>query len=299
MSIAIKTPPGRSDDRDAQFINYQEEFRRAKRNSLTWSALTLVASMASPVATGEQGTFRIYGTDLAVEQPVLIALLLCASLFFFLAYIRNLGVVRSLNSAAAVDADKIWASARDMLEGIEKSLTEPFHSAKDAEKSEVSLSNLITQFAARLDDLAMLRHTIIEVDELNAKSAARNYLDTVQRNPHHESEVQLAEKRLVYAVDERFRRSTEHATSIINELADFKDDIETHERARIQHYARAVEAVERLEKSLSRFRSAVTGREKAWHIALDKVAVIGLYAFSSTLGLAEIIPAMAGAIGSL
>lgn len=171
--VAIKTPPPRSEDRDAQFINFQEDFRRSKRNSLIWSSLLFVGSVARVPAAGEENAVRIVGTTFLVPQQLLLGMVAIGALFFFLSYLRSLSVVVPLNSEAAQNADDLWANSENIMKGIKAKLSAPENSANDIIKEISNIKKHLELIDASTGKLeAGLQR---EIDDQNFKLAMANF----------------------------------------------------------------------------------------------------------------------------
>lgn len=61
---------------------------------------------------------------------------------------------------------------------------------------------------------------------------------------------------------------------------------ENHIDERIAHIEASISAIE---DSLSKFRSAIIGREKAWHWSLDRASVIGLFVIAVLVAASRIL----------
>jgi hypothetical protein len=73
---------------------YTEEFRRAKRNSLFWSGLTIAAALGSPPLPGHELTMGQVGFNLVYDQTAIVGIAGVVAIFMGLGFLQALGRIR-------------------------------------------------------------------------------------------------------------------------------------------------------------------------------------------------------------
>ena len=281
MSIVVPTPPSPSENRDSQFINFTEEFRRAKRTSLVWSALTIVASLGSDIGSeAPSNALRFYGTNLAYSQPLLVFLLFAASLFFFLGYLRSGRIIKALNSAAAENADKSWTTVKDTIDGIRNRLTKPNSRISEAEKDASDVLKWIDDF--RLEAQHIISQSNRSIDDENFKLAKNNFEAACKDSSPTLGSLKKSADRLSKAASLKYNQFANEISKLdkladslkprtkdsISKITDSKTDIET--------------MLSDLSDSLSKFRDAISASEKRWHFWYDTMSVYSLFLLALT-----------------
>lgn len=276
--IAISTPPPKPDDRDAQFINFQEEFRRSKRNSLIWSSLLLLISVARMPLDGDGEAVRIAGTAVLVPQQLLVIMLAIAALFFFLSYLRSLSVIVPLNSEAARNADELWADSEKIMKGIKRKISGPDESANQIIKEISNIKKhieIVNSSASKLmNDLQPGLH------DQNFKLAVENFKKALADKSPSIGGLQREGERLRQASLIRHQQVDLAIGNWQNEASEAKTHLKNFETYIDDRINNIEISISNIEDSLSKFRDAILGREKAWHWSLDRVAVMGLFAVS-------------------
>jgi ribosomal protein L17 len=83
-------------------ISYTDEFRRAKRNSLVWSSLTILACLGTAASPGAASTWptaiAVVPLGIHLDRSVIIASVAMAAVFFAVGYVRSMQLVNRLSS---------------------------------------------------------------------------------------------------------------------------------------------------------------------------------------------------------
>lgn len=91
---------------------YSDDFRRAKRNSLIWSGITLAIALGTPATDRELSTFSSVGVNLGFEQNVLIVMSGVVAVFMgfgFYQAMQRLRIHASNLFLGTTDVDEVFA----------------------------------------------------------------------------------------------------------------------------------------------------------------------------------------------
>ena len=284
MSNATSHPPVRAEDPDAQFINFSEDFRRSKRNSLSWSAIAVFIAFAP--SWGED--MRAGGFSIPYSQGGMTVLVFSAACFFLASYARALSRIVALNSKASQDQDRVWGSIEAMLAGWLERLKDEGNAINRLHGGAQKLLTLREDAEKHLDDI----RTIVPDQKLTVLDSAYGDLQLGRYKSFGGAELPI-EKRL-----EAVTREYASYRSIVDKFVDSISDLVSkkfEDFARIERDNREGEAllpeqingligqISALTNELNTFRDSIVKSEQAWHLYLDRVVVYGLF-WLSTLG---------------
>jgi hypothetical protein len=95
---------------------YTEDFRRAKRNSLIWSGITVIAAFGSPPTIGGEATFGHLGLSLTYDKSVIVGISGTVAVFmalgFYQAY-RRIRLHANQLFAGKTDVDIVFMRLRE------------------------------------------------------------------------------------------------------------------------------------------------------------------------------------------
>ena len=270
----------RADDSDGKFINFTEAFRKAKRTSLSWSALTLFVA-AAPAWTED---VRIAGSAIPYPQAALAALLFIIALFYFSGFLRELGYVSVQNSAAAEEAQKQWNSLINIIGDWHEKLA-PISS--EIEEAKERTGEILSFSKA-------LRLAMNELEEAIKSGAARVENATKPMLENDALWTPEEETRDFKLVVELYRANMMQLSTLVGELQGFvqmepQDTLQNILSRTADHNSTIDQLradIQALEYRLNQFRSVIDEPEKRWHLWHDRVPVIVLFglAFYATLG---------------
>lgn len=90
-------------------VPYTDEFHKAKRNSLVWSALTVAAAFGTPPAQRETVGVGQFGLNLGFDQATLVFLFWSVSIFTVIGFLeayRRLRLYSSNLFAGSTDVEE-------------------------------------------------------------------------------------------------------------------------------------------------------------------------------------------------
>lgn len=277
MADKTTTATATAADPSSHFINFTEDFRRAKRNSLVWSAITAFVAYA-PNWSAEA---TVFGMKMGYPQAGLTFILWLAAAFFGLSFIRANVPLKTLNSEAARESEAVWHDIKETLSGWQARLSdkdaainnlfETSRSFKEIQdRIEQAISDLPVDFKNRADGSF--------TDQL-AKFSTPAWDDPNGTQFYLHVNAYWSDWRTEWV---EFVREASQWT-----LDQFKEHGPTYDRTRTDYLAAdltTVTAIKQLEESLSRFREAISEAERAWHFSLDIFATYAVF-FVATFGM--------------
>ncbi len=269
MSIAVKTLPRSTEDRDSKFVNFTEEFRKAKRASLTWSAITIFVALAPD--WGREA--RYAGLTIPYGQVAFAGLLFLVASYYFAAFLRQLQIVRELNSEAALDAAKEWNSIREIINSW-KARIRPL--SGEIEKAEATAKSLVQRTDAGKRLLARsFEHWTHHVDGVESR------LSQLISDGRSSNDSLIREFVSVYRgyTDELQKMRPKWESQYLSEIA----TVESEMSDMVQTVDQIRDRIEAFESSLSRFRSSISSAERNWHTWHDRVAVCAAFGAAAWL----------------
>ena len=287
--------PKSAADSNAQFINFTEDFRRAKRNSLAWSAITILVAFA-PKWSDEA---TIASMKLGYPQAGLAFLLWFAALFFFLSFLRAKATLKTLNSEAARESEAVWHDVKQTLVGWSTRLKDRdaainnlFATGKHFKLMQDKLEQQISEMPFHWKDQA----------DSSFSSALMEFGEPTFRNDPDFTKFYMAVNAFWSDWRLQFFDYVGNASAAI--LADFKRQEDAYEASR-SAYLKAnhmsAEAIDRLQESLSDFRQAISSSEKNWHFGLDifttyAACFIATFGMVARLGLSDMLDTAMGRV---
>lgn len=263
--------PSQSDNRDAKFINFTEGFAKAKRTSLTWSALALVVA----AAPHWNENVRVMGTAIPYSQGWLGVLLLVVAAFYFAGFWRALSIVTVQNSKAAEEANETWNTLGKVIKGWRTKLDPVTGDIERIEGAAGNLKRLAIASTNRVDEFVQpIRNMVSKIEKRIAERCATTF---VQESSDH-----TMGGHYLWQVSQDLPMLHELLNSGEVEMkANYQNDMVAavkDDRRLRDSLARATEKIDRLEASLNTFRAAIEEPEKAWHRWHDKRPVVALFA---------------------
>lgn len=156
-------------------IRYSEEFRRAKRNVLIWSGLTVAASIGKPLTQiDDRNLITIFSTNLTFPKYLIVASFFLIAFYFFIEYLRDARHVRLMN-LPFIDEDTVTSPlmAFASLSRLADSFQKEFEQARDRVQQQVSrINKMRSQYDEQIswwgtDDEIHQEKLKNSIDELN------------------------------------------------------------------------------------------------------------------------------------
>ena len=265
----------------AKPINHSEEFRRAVRNSLLWSALALVAGLGRATAIDVNVTFL--GAGLAFNPRALCAGAMIGASYMFAVYVRASQRLVFENSRP-----KIEAKSGEMLEIIDVLIAEA-----QAARGNVSQVEKLGEAVRReaVSRLILASSTLSTwFDTRDGAMRLEQLRDSVRpggMNYPQDTAAALGE-RTKLLIDERIRQlaairqqATDQANAMMEKLTTELPSTHAailHDHSeQLERYDAATRRLTESRKELRQFDNDIANRERRWHWSLDVVAVTGLF----------------------
>ena len=263
-----------SDDKADQPIQYSEDFRRSKRNTLVWAAAVVLLSIGTPQTEKAAKVSEIIeiGTlarNIAFSQPTLIVLAVVVLTFTFLGYWRANGRLKSFHAKfALVNRTADLSALAGMLDqklraGIEAVERTASHASSAADR-------MNSRFQALRNDLAVLvsdSHERLDTHVANALETLRYEAKGMGGDRFKYTELMVTAPKGIIA-----SQSDELATSIRDaldrETGKLANDIETASGG-LPEWRKGLEQQLRetasLAMELERFSGDLIRSERSWH----------------------------------
>lgn len=263
---------------------YTDAFRKAKRNSLIWSGITIAAALGSPPVVGGEATLGQLGLSLTYDKSVLIGISGTAAIFmafgFYQAY-KRITLHASQLFAGKSDVAEIFAAlskrASDAVRQIDD-VVKTFHSDVRQDASQV-----LTELEGVLKDVIKLQHEEAPLNKniVNSTDESRFEGETADLQltkmlPQIRTLLSMRAK-IVNDINERARDGAqklerfraELGTKIANAAVEQKQAVEP----RVHDLASTI-------NSLTRFHDGIYRSEKIWFWTYDVAPVGGLFALA-------------------
>lgn len=257
---------------------YTDDFRKAKRNSLIWSGITVAAALGSPPVVGGEATLSQLGLSLTYDKSVLVGISGTAAIFmalgFYQAY-KRITLHASQLFAGKSDVDLIFSQlskrASDAIRQIDDVVaTYREQMRKDSDGSLFGMQEALTQ-------VLKLQREEITLDR--------------KIHPHTNEWARISDQDLIKAGPtiraifsqrfDRIRSIEDIANPALKNLGQFITKVGA---AMVQAGAEAKQAVDKpvhdlasTVNTLTRFHDGIYRSEKIWFWAYDVAPVVALF----------------------
>lgn len=285
-TVAENVPPERTkapaDDADFEPINFHEAFRRAKRNSLVWSSLTILATMGSS-ADNDGNSVSLFQVGLHYEQWKIVVACFVTAVFMVAGYYRAERLLPLLNSTAF--RHRKLAQYTRVVEDLADQ-------AKEAcELFNAAVRNLLIA-EERISSLAKFAEEKIEETEsalkrASAAAASESFfaMENAQNPTAETYRGRLAKvQNALIDLDARLRQTM--ATKEDGRVLAERPGVQASQLANLEE--KLVDPITELQKSANLFAAydqAIGRGEKGWFLLHDRLPVYGAFAIATGLAI--------------
>lgn len=270
------------DDDEHPAFPYTEAFRKAKRNSLIWSGITIAAALGSPPLHNGEATLGQLGLSLTYDKSVLIGIAGLVAIFmalgFYQAYRRvtlhasqifagetNVEVVfKSLSDRAAQARNHIDRTSRnfdkelrDDLSGVGKKLGHQIFQIEKWHNEQVGLAQNLSKWSP------LSKKFLSDDDIASSIPEIRKYMSKVLENS--------------IETGDQIKETNSTLAELIGEVFNRVAQRETEESEKID---REISVLEKHVGALVRFHSGIYRSEKVWFWAYDIAPTVLLFAIA-------------------
>lgn len=269
-------------DPDLEALNISQDYRRAKRNSLIWSALTILAIVGQPTtaagANADQTVVSIFQLGMGFTQLQIFIVCLIASVFMFLGFLRSEGMLRLQNTKmmrqkkvsdyglilealsadvhnAGLDIENSRAQAHEAAQRLENEI-KPFFNAME------NLRGRVSQAQSELEDNYFFE-TIEGQGPQPKGEKVRTAIDRIKSRLSGIAE----EIERPPAIPENLSGGT---------IAEIK--------ASTNQFEERAKAIAEVAEAFSMLDGAIGAGQRRWHWVHDKLPVYGLFSASIIWG---------------
>ena len=287
---------GMKDDPSLAMVSVPEEFRRAKRYSLTWSALTVLACLGEEIVSAtSNSTPGIFPLGLDFTKSKIIGAAWLCAVFMVFGYARAHRLLRLLNSKflKSRNIETTFEQADELERVVSSSVSEIQTAANGADQWLSRTKNTYSAVEAQLRSIAS---DILKDDS----SLSLNNLPALLMSPMAmkddsnsllNREAQWTEhfKRMKALTSDR---NTELAKTINDILDNTSQTIESREsqiredlNERLEKISSNTSSLGRLSEDLRAYHDAIGAADRRWVLWHDHVPTYGLFVMASLFGL--------------
>ncbi|MXO96495.1 hypothetical protein GRI34_08725 [Erythrobacter aquimaris] len=263
----VPNPP----DPEAKFINFSEDFRRAKRASLSWSALAFFVA----AAPNWDENARIFGVAIPYPQAGFALMLMLVAAFYFVSFRRSLSIVSYQNSIAAERANAYWDNITSVLSDLQKNLEPIESSAAEAELYAEVMKRGVEAEGSAIDHwISMVSSEMgnFNRDEFDALKESLSSPEPMLKTDYQFALQKVSE--WVHDVEHRWATASGMARQT---YADQQREALRKASDYSSHLPEIQLQIELLESSLHTFRNAIDNTAKRYHLWLDKIPAVALF----------------------
>lgn len=257
-----------SQEADPEFapIHFNDDFRKAKRNSLFWSTLSIVAAIGAPNKADGRSEVSLFQLGLSYEHWEIIVVCLIASTFMIFGYFRSARTLKLLNS---------MAFRKRKLSDFSRIIAMLSQDAVSLGARLDDVSNRAGELRAMLPsagrgDFSLLEDLESSVAEISADLSHSKFLSG--RDGQAPQLVDIEERRRL--VDAKLSQLNSLLVTFRKGVPE--DWLSNHKSLEAEMLKIANEAVEG-SKALSGFDEQIGQGERRWHFWYDLVPVYGCY----------------------
>lgn len=267
------------EEEDHPAFPYTEAFRRAKRNSLIWSGITIAAALGSPPFHNGEATLGQLGLSLTYDKSVLIGIAGVVAIFmamgFYQAY-RRIALHASQIFAGKTNVEVVFKSLSDRAAQARNHIDRTVNNF-DKELRE-DLSGVGKKFQSQLFDIQKWHNERIAL----AQKFEKGSLLSKKFVSDNDIAISIPEIRQYISQVLEFRRENgdqirdAKATldELISEVFNRVAQRETEESKKID---REISVLEKHVAALTRFHSGIYRSEKVWFWTYDIAPTVLLF----------------------
>lgn len=287
-------------DPDQSLIQFNENFRKAKRNTLAWSSISILSTIG---VSSDSAPVPLFATGLQYPQTLLVILAFVVAVFMILGYVRaeRIVIIKSSQFFLENEAGKL----ANAFETLSDALNEKVAIIKDMSVDVTSLSAGTTQIASeiyhsvmrgtqQLNEVLFFSSVIGEENE-GIKEFSENIRATKDEDKIEGFRRQIEEKHFeinhnVLAIEKTtsgyLSQIERTALSAEQALRMYLSKVQNDEKKISENIRKLISEIEEISKAstkINKFHISISRGEKLWHVLLDRIPSYGSFMVAAIL----------------
>lgn len=277
---------------------YTDDFRRAKRNSLVWSGITIAAALGSPAIQGRAVTANQFSFNLTYDQSVLVAMAAAVAIIMAVGFYQATSRLR-------LYASNLFGGSTDIEGAFSRLSNSASEATKFLDQVETRSGEVVRKTAAITEQCLQPMMQVEAITDRHFTETPPDYRPSMRHDnwvpendirelKEHVAALTAWQCEMLQTWENERKRATAHTQEALSELRAFKDELSepfsafpAEERNALDERYRKLEAQV---SKLRRFHDRIYRSDKVWFWSYDVGLVWAAFGFAMLLTIRPYLP---------